>query len=128
MKRLYLSIGLIALLAALSGLHVWHLSRFTGQLTRMLGQAQELVEGENWEEAAGLTHQVRDRWMAHEGYLHITLRHADTDAVQLTMDETLAFLEGAERQPAEYAAANARLRAQLELLVEAELPTLTNLL
>ena len=66
--------------------------------------------------------------MEHNSYLHITLRHTDTDAIQISMDEALAFLEGGEKQPAEYAAVNARLLTQLELLVEAELPTLTNLL
>ena len=128
MKRLYISAALIVLMAALSGLHVWHLDGFTGQLTDLLTRAQEQVERENWEEAARLTHQARERWMRHEGYLHITLRHSDTDAIQISMDEALAFLEGGEKQPAEYAAVNARLLTQLALLVEAELPTLTNLL
>ena len=128
MKRLYVSVGLILLLAALSALHIWHLNGITGQLTALLTQAQEQVERENWEEAARLTRQAKDRWMDHERYLHVTLRHADTDAVQISMDEALAFLEGGEKQPAEYAAVNARLLTQLNLLVEAELPTLTNLL
>ncbi len=128
MKRLYLSIGLIALLALLSGLHIWQLDRVTGQLTDLLTQAQGLVEREDWDGAAHLTRQARERWLDYEGYLHITLRHTDTDAVLISMDEALAFLEGSERQPAEYAAVNARLLAQLRLLVEEELPTLTNLL
>ena len=51
-----------------------------------------------------------------------SLAHVETEA------EALAFLEGEEKQSAEYAAVNARLLTQLELLVEAELPTLTNLL
>ena len=128
MKRLYISAALIALLAALSGLHIWHLNSFTGQLTGLLTSAQKQVEREDWEEAARLTREARDRWMAHEGYLHVTLRHSDTDAIQISMDEALAFLEGGEKQPAEYAAVNARLLTQLALLTEAELPTLTNLL
>lgn len=128
MRRLYISIGLILLLAALSGLHVWRLGSFTDELTAMLTQAQERAEQENWEEAARLTQKVKDRWMDHEGYLHVTLRHADIDAVLISLDETLAFLEGAEKQTAEYAASNARLITQLGLLVEAELPTLTNIL
>lgn len=128
MRRLYISIGLILLLAALSGLHVWHLGGFTGELTAMLTQAQERAEQENWEEAARLTQKVKDRWMDHEGYLHVTLHHNDIDAVLVSLDETLAFLEGAEKQTAEYAASNARLLTQLGLLVEAELPTLTNIL
>ncbi len=128
MRRLYISVGLIALMAALSGLHVWHLHDFTGQLTALLTKAQEEVTSEHWDEAARLTQLAKDRWMDHERYLHLTLRHADTDAVQISMDEALAFLEGGEKQPAEYAAVNARLLTQLNLLAEAELPTLTNLL
>ena len=127
MRRLWISVGLIALMAALSGLHIWHLNDFTGQLTAQLTRAQELAEREDWEGAARLTRQAKDRWTGHEGYLHITLRHADIDAILVSLDETLAFLEGAEKQPAEYAAANARLLTQVELLVEAELPSLTNL-
>lgn len=128
MKRLYISVGLIVLLAALSGLHTRHLSGFAGQLTGLLTQAQEQAALEHWEEAARLTHRARDQWMEHESYLHVTLRHTDTDAIQISMDEALAFLEGGEKQPAEYAAVNARLLTQLNLLVEAELPSLTNLL
>lgn len=128
MRRLYISLGMVILLAILSGLHVWHLSRFTGQLSDLLTQAQQQAEQENWQQAARLTYQVKNRWMAHQGYLHTTLRHADIDAILISLDETLAFLEAEERQSAEYAAANARLLTQLGLLVEAELPTLTNLL
>ena len=128
MRRLYLSVGLIALMAALSGLHVWHLNDLTGQLTAQLTQAQALAQREDWDGAALLTRQAKERWTGHEGYLHTTLRHTDIDAVLISMDEALAFLEGNEKQSAEYAAVNARLLTQLGLLVEAELPTLTNLL
>ena len=128
MKRLYISAGLIVLLAGLSGLHIWHLNGFTTQLTAQLAQAQELAATDDWEGAARLTRQAKERWVGHEGYLHITLRHTDIDAILISMDEALAFLEGSEKQSAEYAAVNARLLTQLELLVEAELPTLTNLL
>ena len=128
MKRLYVSLGLVALLGVLCGVHTVHLARFTDGLTALLTQAQELVEQEDWEGAARLTMQAKEDWVNHEGYLHTTLRHADIDAILISFDETLAFLEGSEHQPAEYAAANARLITQLGLLIEAELPTLTNLL
>lgn len=128
MRRLYLSVGLIALMAALSALHVWHLNDLTGQLTAQLTQAQALAQREDWDGAARLTRQAKERWTGHEGYLHTTLRHTDIDAILISLDETLAFLEGGEKQPAEYAAANARLLAQLALLVEAEVPTLANIL
>lgn len=127
MKRLYVSLGLVALLAALCGLHNLHLFRFTTQLTSLLDQAQAQVEQENWEQAARLTRQAQSKWIDHEGYLHVTLRHADIDAVLVSFHEVLAFLDAGERQSAEYAAANARLITQIGLLFEAELPTLTNI-
>ena len=128
MKRFYVSLGLIALLAVLCGAHTLYLDRFTGQLTELLTQAQEQVERENWEGATRITRQAKEQWVAHDGYLHVTLRHADIDAILVSFDEALAFLQGNEHQPAEYAAVNARLLTQLALLLEEELPTLTNLL
>ena len=128
MKRLYVSLGLIALLAVLCGVHTVYLGRFTGELTGLLTQAQEQVERGDWDGATRLTRQAKERWADHDGYLHVTLRHADVDAILVSFDEALAFLQGDEHQPAEYAAVNAKLLTQLALLLEAELPTITNLL
>lgn len=128
MKRLYVSLGLVALLAALCLAHTVHLSCFTTQLTGLLAQAQTQAEQENWDQAAHITRQARERWVGHEGYLHVTLRHTDIDAILISFNETLAFLDAGEHQSAEYAAVNARLITQIELIYEAELPTLTNLL
>ena len=128
MKHLYVALGLIALLAALCGVHTAYLDRFTDELSGLLTQAQEQVEREDWEGATRLTRQAREQWTDRDGYLHITLRHADIDAILVSFDEALAFLQGSEHQPAEYAAVNARLITQLALLLEAELPTLTNIL
>ena len=128
MKRLCVSLGLIAVLAVLCGVHTAYLGWFTGELTGLLTRAQEQVERGDWDGATQLTRQAREQWVGSDGYLHITLRHADVDAILVSFDETLAFLQGDEHQPAEYAAVNARLLTQLELLLEAELPTIANLL
>ena len=126
MKRLWVSLGLIAVLAALCGVHTVYLSRFTDELTGLLTQAQEQVDQEDWEGAFQLTRQAKEQWVGNDGYLHITLRHTDIDAILVSFDEALAFLQGKEHQSAEYAAVNAKLLTQLALLLEAELPTLTN--
>ena len=128
MKRLYVSLGLIVLLAVLCGVHTLYLARFTGELTGLLTQAQEQVKREDWEGAIQLTRQAKERWTDNDGYLHITLRHTDIDAILVSFDEALAFLRANEHQSAEYAAVNAKLLTQLTLLLEAELPTITNLL
>lgn len=128
MKRLYIALGLVALLAVLCTVHTIYLGRLTTDLSGLLAQAQEQVERGDWEAADRLTRQSKEIWEEHEGYLHTTLRHADIDAILVSFDEALAFLRAGERQSAEYAAVNARLITQIGLLLESELPTLTNLL
>lgn len=128
MRRLCVPLGLLVLLTVLCTVHTVYLSRFTGELSDLLSQAQEQVEREDWEEADRLTRQAKEIWVEHEGYLHTTLRHTDIDAILISFDEALAFLRAGERQSAEYAAVNARLITQIGLLLESELPSLTNLL
>ncbi len=128
MKRLYIALGLVALLAVLCTVHTVYLGRLTAELSGLLAQAQEQVERGDWAGADRLTRQSKEIWVEHEGYLHTTLRHTDIDAILVSFDEALAFLRAGERQSAEYAAVNARLITQIGLLLESELPTLTNLL
>ncbi len=128
MKRLYIALGLVALLAVLCTVHTVYLGRLTADLSGLLAQAQEQVERGDWAAADRLTRQSKEIWVEHEGYLHTTLRHTDIDAILVSFDEALAFLRAGERQSAEYAAVNARLITQIGLLLESELPTLTNLL
>ncbi len=128
MKRLWISAALILALAGLSAAHVLYLRHFTGQLTELLIQAQQLVDEDRWQDADEITRQAAGIWENNAFYLHTTLRHEDIDAILTSFQEVLAFLDGQERQPAEYAAANARLITLLDLLLEAELPTLKNLL
>ena len=128
MKRLYIALGLVALLAVLCTVHTVYLGQLTADLSGLLAQAQEQVERGDWAGADRLTRQSKEIWVEHEGYLHTTLRHTDIDASLVSFDEALAFLRAGERQSAEYAAVNARLITQIGLLLESELPTLTNLL
>ena len=128
MKRLYIALGLVALLAVLCTVHTVYLGQLTADLSGLLAQAQEQVERGDWAGADRLTRQSKEIWVEHEGYLHTTLRHTDIYAILVSFDEALAFLRAGERQSAEYAAVNARLITQIGLLLESELPTLTNLL
>ncbi len=128
MKRLVIAACLLVLLLGLSAVHVYCLHCLTEELTAALEQAQGEAEAGHWEVAAAITQRAKNRWMENEGYLHATLHHRDIDAVLSYFGETLAYLQGQERQPAEYAAANARLITQLELITEGEMPTWKNLL
>lgn len=128
MKRLWISAGIILLLAALSCAHILCLSHLTAELDGLLEEAGAHVERDDWPQAESLTRQALEEWEDNAFYLHATLRHNDIDAVLTSFHEALAYLGGRERQPAEYSAANARLRTQISLLLEAEQPDLKNIL
>ena len=110
--------------AALYNGHV--LRGFTEELTGLLTLAQTQAEHDAWNEADELTRAAAEKWEAQDAYLHITLRHADTDSIHTSFREVEEFLES--REQGEYSAANARLIALIELLNESEQLTLKNIL
>ena len=124
MKRLWIALALLGALLAGTLLHTWSLEGFTGALTGQLEQAQTLAAADRWEESGALTEEALQTWRDRDVYLHVLLRHADTDQIYAGFQETLALLESQEY--GEYAAANARLVTQIELLSEAEQLTLKN--
>lgn len=127
MKRLCLSAAVILLLAALCGLHLFRLDRLTGQLIRQVEQVDDCLYRDDWEGARAAVREAYALWEAHALYLHTTLHHEDIDAVRASLRESMAYLEAREDK-AECLAVNARLVNQLELLLEAELPSIKNLM
>ena len=118
MKRLWIACGIMAVLFLATLGNAFYLERFTGQLSELLAQAEQKAEEQAWQNAAELTQQAYDSWEAHGVYLHITLRHADTDDVNSSFQEVGEFITCQEG--GEYSAANARLITQIRLLYEAE--------
>lgn len=126
MKRLWAAALLLAVLAAVCLANAWYSRTLTGQLAQQLVRAQALVEEERWDQARDLTRQVYEQWNDRHFYLHIFLRHSDTDQILRTFRQVLQYLQLEELD--QYAAANADLTAQLELLAEMEQPSLVNIL
>lgn len=126
MKRLWIALGLLAAILALTLYHTQTLQQFTGRLTGQLEEAAQLAQQEHWDQASQLTQTALDVWENQDVRLHVLLRHADTDQIHAGFQEVLALLDS--REYGEYAAANARLISQLKLLSEAEQLTLKNIL
>lgn len=126
MKRGWLAVALLVVMAALALWHVWYLTGLTGELTAALERAEGLAEGRDWQGASELTRQAQDRWDGASILLHITLDHEVMDEVSVGFSETLEYLQMEERE--EYSAANARLMERLALLGEMERPSVENLL
>ena len=126
MKRLWIA---AALLCAVFAATLWngrYLRDLTEELSGLLTRAEFQAEKDNWEEASLLTQQAREKWESRDCYLHVMLRHSDTDEIHAGFREVQEFLNC--REGGEYSAANARLIAQIELLYESEQLTLKNVL
>ena len=106
--------------------NAWYLGHLTGELTAALEESEALAESGDWAGAQAATEAAFRRWNNHETYLHILLRHSDTDQIYAGFQEALEYLDC--REAGEYSAANARLMLRLGLLSEAERLTLKNVL
>lgn len=126
MKRLWIAVILLAALLGATLANAWYLGRLTGELTAALEESEALAEAGDWPGAQAATEAAFRRWNDHEIYLHILLRHADTDLIYAGFQEALEYLDC--REAGEYSASNARLILRLGLLSEAERLTLKNVL
>lgn len=126
MKGLWASSALLLLLLAACLVNAWYSDRLSRQLAGQLEQAQQLARAGDWEGAGQLTREAYDRWNSRHFYLHSVLRHSDTDQILRSFRCVMQYVELEEMD--QYAAANADLISQLELLSEMEQASLVNVL
>lgn len=126
MKRIAIAGAILAGIFALALTHSFHITRYTRELTALLEEAESCAESGQWEKAGETCRRAHQLWNDKAVYLHVLFRHEDTDAIYTSFHEMEEFLQC--REEGEYSAANARLMVQLELLAEAEQPSLKNIL
>ena len=126
MKRFWAAITILAVLLGATLWNAWYAEQLTGGLARQLEQAQELAAQGDWEGASELSRRAFQRWQDHQTYLHVLMRHSDTDQILCSFRALEQYLTLEE--PDQYTAANAELITQLELLAEMEQPSLVNIL
>ena len=124
MKRLWLATSLLLLLLSVSLLNGKVSKDLADDLTEQLTQAQHLARDNQWDSARALTHLAYTRWQDNHIYLHIIMRHSDTDEILRTFYSVQEYL--ALEETDQYVAANADLIAQITLLAEMEQATLAN--
>lgn len=127
MKRLWISCLILLLLAGIAALHLSRLESLTSELIEQLEHVELSLKYSDWSGAKNCVDQIYEQWESQAFYLHTMLRHTDIDAIRSSLREVMAYLDTQE-DTAECLAVTARLINQLELLLEAELPTIKNLL
>ncbi len=126
MKRLWIAAVLLAVLLAGSLGNAWYAQRLADGLTERLEQARALTWTGEWDRAEELTREVFRDWQDSHFYLHTVMRHSDTDQILRAFRAVLEYLELEEMD--QYAAANADLVAQIQLLAEMEQASVVNVL
>ncbi|MEG0765257.1 MAG: DUF4363 family protein [Pseudoflavonifractor sp.] len=126
MKRLIVALLLLAGIFTATLYNARHLSMLTEHLNAQLAQAEISVSTDQWGDAEELTCRAYHDWQAQSLYLHILLRHNDTDDVNIGFEELRALI--LQQDAADYAAASARLQMKIALLYEAEQLSLRNVL
>lgn len=126
MKRLTAALIILFVLLCTSLFTGYQVSSLTGSYVQQLQSAQQLAKQDDWNQARTITQQVYQDWNSHSFPLHALLRHDDTDEILLSFRAVEQYLLLEEMD--QYAAANATLITQLELLAEMEQPTVENVL
>lgn len=126
MKRLWIAVTLLVVVFAASWANTLYLERLSGELTALLTEAEAMGETGHWDRALELTQRAEVLWEKHDAYLHVTLRHVDTDNIFLSFQAVKEYLQCQEA--GEYSAASAMLLGHIRLLYEQEEFNLKNLL
>lgn len=127
MRRFWISLAVLITLTGTALFNTRYLNTLTEELSNLLLEAEICVIDGDWDAAIDKTEAALDYWTNHETYLHMVLRHADTDEVLLTFHEVRQLLNTQEAG-GEYFAANAKLITRIGLLWEMEQLSLKNLL
>ena len=126
MRRLWIAALLLAAMFSCALFNSLYLRGLATQISGLLVRAEAAAEAGRWDQAGALTQDAAALWEGHDFYLHVSLRHTDTDQVRTGLQEVDEYL-GAQEM-GEYSAANAQLTTQLKLLWEAEQFNLENIL
>ncbi len=126
MRRLGIAAAILLLLLAACLGSARYAETLTESLTGRLEQAQTLAGEGDWEAASRLSQEASQLWQDHTFYLHVLMRHSDTDGILRAFRALEQYL--ALEETDQYTAANTDLICQLELLSEMEQPAWKNIL
>ena len=126
MKRVWVALGLVALILAGGLLALWHLEKITGEMEDTLGQLAQAVERQEDGRILALSQAFREQWERAEPGIRRYVHHDELDAITGGCARLAALAR--YRDYGELAAETDRMRLLVAHMLEAERPTLGNIL
>ncbi|MEM0530412.1 DUF4363 family protein [Zongyangia sp. HA2173] len=126
MKRILLSLGIITILAVLSGASLWYLDSIHDEISVMLQECYLYgVEG-NKEAASKKSQEVFEKWQESEKYLVTFIHHNELNEVTIVTSRLSPLIENGET--AEYLAEVKQAVVLIEHMRSSEQPHWKNIL
>ena len=126
MKRMLLSLGIITILAVLSGASLWYLDSIHDEISVMLQECYLYgVEG-NKEAASKKSQDVFEKWQESEKYLVTFIHHNELNEVTIVTSRLSPLIENGET--AEYLAEVKQAVVLIEHMRSSEQPHWKNIL
>ncbi len=120
MKRLWCSIGLLLTITGFCIYSAYRVNQICKDSTALLREAETQCYLGDYQGAENTVQLSRDLWKKHEGFLGITLRHTETDDIDVMFP---ALMEAArQKNPEEFLLRNTELIAAFKSLSRMELP------
>lgn len=126
MKRLWLGIGILAVLLAVSIAVTAGMDRIHDSIAEDLEAAQDAAASEDWEKAAGLADAAARKWQQWRRLTASVADHGPMDEVDVLFAALLAYAD--DREEAEFAAACAQLAVRTRAMGDSHALTWWNLL
>ena len=125
MKRMLLSLGIITILAVLSGASLWYLDSIHDEISVMLQECYLYgVEG-NKEAASKKSQEVFEKWQESEKYLVTFIHHNELNEVTIVTSRLSPLIENGET--AEYLAEVKQAVVLIEHMRSSEQPHWKNI-
>ena len=126
MRRILLSLGIITILAVLSGASLWYLDSIHDEISVMLQECYLYgVEG-NKEAASKKSQEVFEKWQESEKYLVTFIHHNELNEVTIVTSRLSPLIENGET--AEYLAEVKQAVVLIEHMRSSEQPHWKNIL
>lgn len=126
MKRLWCSIGLLAVITGFCAFSAFRVDRICRDASDILRQAETQCYLGNFQSAEDTVYLASALWKKHEAFLGIALRHTETDDIDVMFPGLIESVR--QKNPEEFLLKNAEIIAAFRSLSRMELPYHFNIL